>query len=67
MKEGRHNTDDRSYRLGLSDLLDQDLTSYEYYQTLPEDIRRRIKERDVASFQDMQEAVAEFKGEQEKR
>ena len=28
-------TDDRQYRLGLSDLLEQDLSSYEFFSSLP--------------------------------
>ena len=34
-------TDDRSYRLGLSDLLEQDLSSYEFFSSLPPDLQGR--------------------------
>ena len=31
-----------SYQLGLSDLLDQNLSCYEYFHSLPENVQRRI-------------------------
>lgn len=54
---------DPSYQqLGLSDLLEQDLTSYEYFHSLPLDIQQKIKARDVASFMEMQDYVSELRG-----
>lgn len=49
-----------SYSLGLSDLLDQNLSSYEYFYSLPEDIRRRIQQQDVASFAELQQLAQEL-------
>lgn len=43
--------------LCLSDLIDQDLSSYEYYQSLPESTRRKVAEADVCSFEEMQALV----------
>ena len=43
--------------LGLSDLLDQDLTSYEYYHSLPEALQKEIAKKDFSSFEDMQRYV----------
>lgn len=48
------------YHISLADLLDNDLSSYEYYNSLPEDIRRKIEERDIGSFQEMQSYVAQL-------
>lgn len=48
------------YHISLADLLDNDLSSYEYYNSLPEDIRRKIAEKDIGSFQEMQSYVAQL-------
>ena len=45
------------YYLGLTDLLDQDLTGYEYFQTLSPEIQAKLFERDIASFDEMQAFV----------
>lgn len=50
MKEG-------SYQLGLSDLLDQDISSYEYFHSLPSKIQQKIIARDINSFEEMQSYV----------
>lgn len=50
--------------LCLSDLLDQDLSSYEYFYSLPLDIQRKIEENDVNSFADMQQLVKKIKSNQ---
>ncbi len=47
--------------LGLSDLLDQDISSYEYFYSLPEDFRRKIQQRDIGSFAEMQSYVEELR------
>ncbi len=47
-----------SYQLGLSDLLDQNLSCYEYFHGLPRNIQERIERRDIGSFEEMQEYVA---------
>lgn len=49
-----------SYQLGLSDLLDQNLSCYEYFHSLPENVQRRIVQRDVASFEEMQQLVEDM-------
>lgn len=51
--------------LCLSDMLDQDLTSYEYYHSLPEDIQRRVQDSDVRSFDELQSFVAQLKQEKD--
>lgn len=43
--------------LSLSDLLDQDISSYEYFYSLPAEIQQRIREQDISSFSDMQACV----------
>ncbi|MFA5659258.1 MAG: hypothetical protein WC900_08235 [Oscillospiraceae bacterium] len=50
-----------SYSNGLSDLLDQDLSSYEYFYSLPMDIRQKIILRDINSFEEMQDYVRNLK------
>ena len=48
-------------QLGLSSLLEQDLTSYEYFNALPLDIQKKVKERDVASFDEMKDSVSQLR------
>lgn len=43
--------------LCLSDLLDQDLSSYEYFETLPDAVKARVISSDVRSFAEMQSLV----------
>ncbi len=50
--------------LCLSDLLDQDLSSYEYFHSLPLEIQKKIEESDVNSFADMQQMAEKIKAEQ---
>jgi hypothetical protein len=47
-----------NYKLGLSDLLDQSITCYEYFYSLPKSLQEEIKNLDIHSFEDMQEYVA---------
>ena len=44
--------------LCLSDLLEEDLTSYEYFHSLPREIQQKIIREDIGSFQEMQDFVA---------
>lgn len=44
--------------LCLTDLLDQDLSSYEYFYSLPQNIQRKVEAKDVRSFDQLQ-SVAE--------
>ena len=47
-----------SYQIGLSDLLDQNLSCYEYFHSLPKEIQTEIEERDLSSFEEIQQYVA---------
>ena len=47
-----------SYFNGLSDLLDQDLSSYEYFHSLPKNIQAEIEKYDLSSIEEMQHYVA---------
>ena len=41
--------------LCLSDMLDQDLSAYEYFQTLPSDVREALKREDgITNFDELQ-------------
>ena len=40
--------------LCLSELLDQDLTSFEYYQTLPQPVRQALEQEEVHTFEELQ-------------
>ncbi len=41
--------------LCLSDLLEEDLSSYEFFHGLPMEIQKKIEKADVGTFQEMQE------------
>ena len=43
--------------VGLSDLLDQDTTSYEFFYSLPKELQDEIKKHDFSSFEAMTEFV----------
>lgn len=47
--------------LCLSDLLDQDLSAYEYFHSLPQDIRGALLEREIGSFEELQGYAARLK------
>lgn len=49
-----------SYQLGLSDLLDQNLSCYEYFYSLPPGVQKKISQRDVASFEEMRQMVEDM-------
>ena len=40
--------------LCLSDLLEEDLSSYEFFHGLPMEIQKKIEKADVGTFQEMQ-------------
>ena len=42
----------------LDDLIDQDISSYEYFQSLSDDMKRDLFEFDPITFEDMQAFVA---------
>ncbi|WP_312645711.1 hypothetical protein [Hydrogenoanaerobacterium sp.] len=50
-----------SFHLCLSDLLDQDLSSYEYFYSLPAEIQSKVRRSDVRSFEEMQEYVTKLR------
>ncbi len=50
--------------MGLSDLLDQDISSYEYFYSLPAKTQQRIIARDINSFEEMQSYVKRLKEEE---
>lgn len=39
---------------GISELLEQDLSSYEYFHSLPAEFQRKIEEKDINEFNEMQ-------------
>lgn len=43
--------------IGLQALLEQDMSSYEYFNSLSDDLKRQIEERDFCSFGEMQNFV----------
>ena len=46
--------------LCLSDLLDQDLSAYEYFHGLPPDVQEKLKKKDdISSFEELQQQAAE--------
>ena len=47
--------------LCLSDLLDQDLSAYEYFHGLPPDVQEKLKRKDdISSFGELQRQVAQL-------
>jgi hypothetical protein len=54
-------TDGGYPELGLSALLEHDLSSYEYYQTLPRDVKRKVEMCDVSSFAELQSYAESFR------
>lgn len=47
--------------LCLSDLLDQDLTAYEYFQTLSPAVQTALYDQEISSFEELQRIAAELK------
>lgn len=43
-------TDSIHTLLGLDDLLENDVSSYELYHSLPKDIQQKVAQKDVRSF-----------------
>ncbi len=52
--------EDRPY-LGLTELLDQDLSSYEFYYSLPPAVRASIQKSDPGSFSELQRLAEKAK------
>ncbi|MBP3414665.1 MAG: hypothetical protein J6L81_05670 [Clostridia bacterium] len=55
MSDGPHQA------LGLDNLIENDMTSYEFFHALPEKIQKKVRRRDIGSFSDMQSYVSELK------
>lgn len=51
--------------VGLSDLLDQDTTSYEYFYSLPKRIQQKVRQMDVGSFEAMTDYVSQIREKEE--
>lgn len=49
--------------LCLSDLLDQDLTAFEYFQTLPSSIQKELQNSEIATFDELQASANKLKRE----
>ena len=47
-----------SYQLGLSDLLDQNISCYEYFHSLPKELQVEIQRQDFGSLEEIQQYVA---------
>lgn len=47
--------------LCLTDLLDQDLTAYEYFQGLAPDVKKALSEKEIFTFDELQSAANDFK------
>lgn len=48
-------------KLGLSDLLDQDISSYEYFYSLSPQIRKDLENEDVANFDELKQVANRLK------
>lgn len=47
----------QNYSLGLDNLIERDMTSFEYFNSLPQSIKRRLESKDISSFEEMQHFV----------
>lgn len=45
---------DLAYHAGLSELLDQNLSAYEFFNGLPADVQKKLAQEDIRSFSDLQ-------------
>ena len=45
--------------LGLDDLIESDMTSYELYSGLPAEVKRKVRQRDASSFDELNSCAAE--------
>ena len=57
--------DNLNYYNGLPALLEEDLSAFEYYNSLPLDLKRRLEHEDVNSFDDMLSFVEEWNADEE--
>jgi len=56
----------RDASIGISALLEQDLSSFEYYHSQPRRVQEMLENMDVSSFDDMQDAVERLRSYQPK-
>lgn len=49
------------YDIGIDALLESDISSFEYFNTLSDEEKRRIKSADIGSFEEMQQLVVKMK------
>lgn len=47
-----------SYHLNLEALIEEDLSSYEYYVSLSPEMKRKLESADIHSLEDLQATVA---------
>ena len=47
--------------LCLSDLLDQDVSSNEFYNTLSPEVQRKLQEKDIRTFEELQECARAYR------
>ena len=52
---------ERRCALGLDALLEQDSSSFEFYNALSDEYKRKIKAQDVRSFEEMQSYVSQLR------
>ena len=51
----------RSEFTDLTELLDQDISSYEYFYALPRNIQDRLRKSDIHSFEELQEMTEKIR------
>lgn len=56
-------SDERNCALGLDALLEQDVSSYEYFHALPQAVQRKLQAKDIRSFDEMQDVVERLRAE----
>lgn len=47
--------------LCLSDLLDEDITSYEFFYSLPVAVQQELRRREISTFAELQEQAAHIR------
>lgn len=45
----------------MTDLLDRDISGFEFFQTLPEPVKKELRNRDIRSFRELQEEAGRLK------
>ena len=47
--------------LGLSDLLDRDVSSNEFYNTLSPELQRKLQDKDIQTFEELQSCAKAYR------